>query len=151
MTMHFLPFLGRHLKDDQVIELLEHYDMDVVYDFDRLHENMPDKYWAVSKAHGFQFRFTEEQRLDAIFLYLAPVEGFSAIDRSGIDVPLFGAVSEVEAHCTGNGLPFAQGHVRPGALAECDWGRVDTDEWSAHYDFRKGALTIICLSLPRKR
>src|SRR5438067_1125008 len=128
--MQFLPLLGRHLKDNQVVELLEHYDMDVVYDFDRLHENTPDKYWAASKAHGFQFRFTAEQRLDAIFLYVAPVEGFSVINLSEIEVPLFGGVSEVEAHCAANGLRFARGHVGPGALAERDWGRVETDEWS---------------------
>ena len=149
--MHFLPLLGRHLKDDQVIELLDHYGMDVVYDFDRLHENTADKYWAASKAHGFQFRFNAEQKLDAIFLYVAPVEGFSIINRSEIDVPFFVGVSEVEAHCNAKGLRFAQGRVALGVLAERDWGRIDTDEWSAHYDFRKGALTIIGLSLARKR
>jgi hypothetical protein len=149
--MRFLPLLGRHLKDDQVIELLELYNMDVVYDFDRLHENTPDKYWAASKAHGFPFRFTGEQRPETIFLYVASVDGFSAINRSEIDVPLFDGVSEVEAHCTVNGFRFARGHLGPGALAERDWGRVDTDEWSAHYDFRQGGLTLISLSLPRKR
>jgi hypothetical protein len=57
--MEFLPLLGKHLKDDEVIEVLEWANMEVVYDFDRLHENTPDVYWASATAEGFQFRFDE--------------------------------------------------------------------------------------------
>ena len=34
---------------DEVIEILEGLDMEVIYEFDRLHENTPDIYWAASK------------------------------------------------------------------------------------------------------
>jgi hypothetical protein len=39
--MQYLPLLGKHLKDDDVVEVLEWADAEVVYDFDRTHENMP--------------------------------------------------------------------------------------------------------------
>ena len=149
--MHFLPLLGKRLKDDEVLELLEDHDIEVVYDFDRLHENTPDKYWAASKKDGFQFGFSEAQVLDVVFLYAAPVEGFSAIDRADLDVPVFAGVTEVEAHCAAKNLGFKKGQVRGGVLADRDWARIDAGEYSIHYDFRAGVLTIITASLPRKK
>ena len=45
--MNLGDLLGRMLKDDDVLEVLEAYEVEtVVYDFDRNHENMEDVYWA---------------------------------------------------------------------------------------------------------
>jgi len=38
--MEFRQLRGKLMKDDDVIEVLEHYDMRVIYDFDRTHGNM---------------------------------------------------------------------------------------------------------------
>jgi len=51
--MDFESLLGRQLKDDEVVEVLEARDMQVVYDFDRTHENLEDVYWAAAQASGF--------------------------------------------------------------------------------------------------
>ena len=40
--MHLLPVLGKSLKDDDVIDILDDMEMDVIYDFDRLHEGQPE-------------------------------------------------------------------------------------------------------------
>ena len=149
--MQFLPLLGKRLKEDAVLELLEDYDIEVVYDFDRLHENTADKYWAASKKDGFQLRFSAEQTLDVVFLYTAPVDGFAAVDSSDLDIPLFSGVAEVEAHCTARSLRFTKGQMRGGVLAERDWVRIDADTHSTHYDFRGGVLTIVSLLLPKKK
>ena len=41
--MHLLQLLGQSLKDDDVIDILEGLEMDVINDFDRLHEGQTDK------------------------------------------------------------------------------------------------------------
>jgi hypothetical protein len=154
--MKFLPLLGKRLKDDEVVDILECDDVTVIYDFDRSHENIPDVFWASAQKEGYQLRFDERQVLDVIFLYVLPLDGFNAIDLSAIDVPVFASVSQVEAHCAAESLHFVKGQVRGGVLAECDWARIDTDRWSLHYDFRNDGggffqlLTLITLSLPRK-
>ena len=135
-----------------MLEILEDHDIEVVYDFDRLHENIADKYWASATKAGFQLSFDAEQVADAIFLYLAPLEGFDPVDCSDLDVPLFASVSDVEAHCVIKGLRFATGQVRPGMLlAERDWVRIDSDRSSIHYDFRKGVLSVVTISKPWTR
>ena len=63
--MQFLPLLGRQLKDNDVIDILEGFEMEIVYDFDRLHEGQPDKYWASAKQAGFQLGFDADQSLGA--------------------------------------------------------------------------------------
>ena len=69
--MHLLPLFGMSLKDDDVIDILDDMEMDVIYDFDRLHEGQPDKYWAAAQTAGIQLRFDEAQILDTIFLHRA--------------------------------------------------------------------------------
>ena len=55
--MNLIPLLRRNLKDPEIIEFLDRYDIRVEYNFDRDFENRPDSYWAESKAHGFALRF----------------------------------------------------------------------------------------------
>ena len=73
--MQLLPLLGRQLKDDDVIAILEGFEMEVVYDFDRLHEGQPDKYWASSEPAGFQLGFDAGQTLYICFLHITPKIG----------------------------------------------------------------------------
>jgi hypothetical protein len=47
--MRFTNLLGQGLKSDAVVALLEQYEIDVTYDFDRLHEGAEDRYWASFK------------------------------------------------------------------------------------------------------
>jgi hypothetical protein len=92
--MHVLPLLGKATKDDVVIDLLEDLEMSVIYDFDRLHEGQPDKYWAAAKQAGIQLRFDESQTLDVIFLYIVPDEGFAAYKQRDLDIPIFASIPE---------------------------------------------------------
>ncbi|MEX2607889.1 MAG: hypothetical protein WD708_11130 [Kiritimatiellia bacterium] len=59
--MKYLDLLGKQLKSDDVIDILERDALDVVYAFDRLHENQPDEYWVSSRAEGIQMRFKPHQ------------------------------------------------------------------------------------------
>jgi hypothetical protein len=87
--MKYIDLLGQHLKSDAVIDVLECDDLDVVYAFDRLHENRPDVYWVASKAEGVQMRFNEDQILDVMFFYIQPDEGFSSCDPESLGIQLF--------------------------------------------------------------
>ncbi len=72
-AMKFLPLLGKLLKDDEVVAVLEQADMEVIYDFDRLHENTPDKYWAESKKHGYNCGLTLIRSSTLFFYTLRPL------------------------------------------------------------------------------
>jgi hypothetical protein len=144
--MYFLCYLGDHLKSDEVIEVLEHLDMEVIYAFDRSHENIPDAYWAAAHSHGFQFRFDEKQILDTIFLYLEPDEGFEPLAQDQeYDVPFFSFFKEAQAHGARNGWPAETGKVDfLGVVRE--WIRFRFEEHTVHYEFRKEKLAMVTLS-----
>ena len=139
--MKFLPLIGKHLKDDDVIELLEDFDAVVIYDFDRLHENMPDVYWAACKRQGIQFRFDANQVLDTVFLYLENREEFDPIGPADIeDIQLFAGGADVEAHCAATGAEFKKGGPSDGTKS---WARIDSPDKSIHYEFVDGGLSMV--------
>lgn len=107
--MQFIPLLNKKLKDDEIIEILEGLDIEVVYEFDRLHENMPDIYWATSKPEGFQFRFDEAQKLAVVFLHITPDDDFAAVSQHDCDIPLFESKQEVLAFGEAQHLQVAKG------------------------------------------
>jgi len=66
----FLSFIGKRLKDDDVINILDRGQVEVVYDFDRSHENIPDRYWAgiprdwvrlEHEKHAVHYEFRSDQ------------------------------------------------------------------------------------------
>ncbi len=130
--MQLLPLLGRQLKDDDVIDILEASDMEVVYDFDRLHEGQPDVYWAASKQDGMQLRFDAAQTLDTIFLYITPSDGFVAFAQGCCDVPFFATPSQVEAFGFAQSLQVAKGQADFLGVSR-DWVRLGFGAYSVHY------------------
>ena len=44
--MDLLPLLRSHLKSDVMRDHLETWDAQVVYEYDRTHEDIPGEYWA---------------------------------------------------------------------------------------------------------
>ena len=141
--MTFLPLLGKQLKDDEVIGILEGLDMEVIYEFDRLHENMPDIYWATSKSKGFQFRFDDSQRLEVVFLHITPDDGFTAVSQDDCDVPFFGSKQR-------GGIRQAQHlQVTKGSAdflgVHRDWLRLSFATHSINYTFQRGSLATVTI------
>ncbi|MFT3806819.1 hypothetical protein [Arenimonas sp.] len=139
--MKMLSLLGKSLKNDEVIELLEAYDVDVIYAFDRLHENSPDVYWASINDLGLQLRFDESQRLDTIFCHVLPREGFGPILTETIGVPIFDSYVLAEQACRRDGLQY-KSSSSPGA-----WLKILTPGHDAHYQFKDGRLAMVTLML----
>lgn len=145
--MRFATLLGAHLKSDEVIAILEQFEIDVTYDFDRLHECAEDRYWAGSKERGFLFRFSQAQLLDTIFLYMRPREGYAAIDRTELDVPIYDSFEDAEAAAVLGGTPFVHSATIPGN-PERWWIKLNMGSWTIHYQYTKeGHLRGITLSV----
>jgi hypothetical protein len=143
--MMFLPLLGKMLKDDEMIEILEGSDIEVIYEFDRLHENVPDVYWASSKPQGFQFRFDGSQRLDVVFLHVVPGDGYAAVSQHDCDVTFFGSKAGVEAFGEAQQLHVIKGSADfLGVIRE--WVRLGFASHSIHYEFRAGSPAMVSIS-----
>ena len=102
--MHLAEYVGQKLKSDSVIEILEHFDMQVLYDFDRLHENTPDSYSSSAREAGFELRFNEEQILDTIWCYIEPRFGFSPVDKEIVGAPILESFLDARSYAHESGV-----------------------------------------------
>ncbi len=147
--MQLLPLLEKQLKDDDVIDVLESFDMEVVYDFDRLHEGQPDKYWASSKRAGFQLGFDAAQTLEVVFLYITPSNGFAAYSQTDIDIPIFTTTAEVQSFGESQRLEVSKGRADFMGIAR-DWARLGFTTHSIHYEYHGGSLALITITRARR-
>lgn len=143
--MKLVSYLERMLKDDAVIELLEHYDMEVIYQFDRLHENTADAYSSGARSAGFQLQFNEHQVLDTVWAYVKPRDGYVAVEPSILGVPCYSSFAEAVAAAQALGLPLS----KPASGSEA-WIRLEGDRNWHHYEFADGELALVTLMLPWK-
>ena len=142
--MQFLGLLGKNLKDDSIMELLELHDVDVIYEFDRNHENMDDIYWAKFRDHGFLFRFNENQILEVVFLYVAANEEFMPIAHGEIDVPVYDSFEVAKTAFEKEGLEYKEGSVDD---SNQKWIKVSHALFESHYEFKDEQLRMITLML----
>jgi len=134
--MRVLPLLGKPLKSDEIMEVLEIHEMNVVYDFDRLHENIPDRYVVNSKEGGFELQFDERQVLDVIFLHIKPEHGFAPFALSLSDIPICGTIEDVSRLGTDLGVSTTSGEGKLFGISR-KWTRLEFPKYSVHYEFRE--------------
>jgi hypothetical protein len=143
--MNLSKLLGKRLRDDEVLDVFEACQIqDVIYDFDRWHENLPDKYWAQAKAFGFQLGFNHVQVLNVVFCYIIPEEGFSAVDPGIVGVPIHDTFDDAERACKLNRSRYS---ISPAKQLKL-WLRVEEAGAWAHYQFVDGHVIRVTLSLP---
>lgn len=136
--MNLFSLLGLALKSDEVIELIEDEQVNVVYDFDRLHENAPDVYWASSPQAGFELEFDARQVLRTIFMYALPRGRFSAISPSIAGVPFYQTFAVASAGFQDHSIPFRTSAEGQG------WIKGDFGTYQLHYEFDgEGALSLV--------
>ena len=78
--MKHLDLLGSELKSDFLCDLFETYDVQVVYEYDRTHENLADVYRAEIPDLGLQFVFDEGQLLQTLFMQPVEVTTFNPFE-----------------------------------------------------------------------
>ena len=146
--MDFTNLLGKQLKDDRVLQLLEDYDIDVIYSFDRLHEGTEDIYWAQFKENGFQLRFDETQKLDVIFLYMVARDGYTPISSSEIDVPIYQSFAEARVDFEANNLDYTNYPSEdPSDPWYQRWIKTNNGVYTRHYEFKDNKPRMITLGL----
>ena len=143
--MDLLNLLGKQLKDDELIDLLEDYDVEVVYSYDRLKENQPDEYWASIPELGIQLNFDENQTLNTTFIFLEKKDGFEVANLGVFPLPQFKSKEAMRQHAESEEIPYTEGQGdflgKP-----YDWIRFDYPKYKLHYDFGGGCLKQISLS-----
>lgn len=153
ILIEFTKLLGVHLKDDLIVDILESYDMEVIYDFDRLHENNSDVYWARANEAGFLLRFDEKQVLATIFLYLVPREGYAPVQRENFDVTVHETFDEAEQEFKENAIPYEVSSGEPTRASRILgfssmhklWIKGDRGRYTVHYQFENGRVSMITL------
>ncbi len=140
--MDLIPLLGLQLKDPRIIEILEMASADVVYDFDRLFEGLPDKYWASINESGLQLRFNSEQKLDTIFITITRKVTDAYFNS---EIPWFESPEEAQRY---NLPPIAGRTTGGGDLfgTPTRWVRLEFPSYHIHYEFRPLTLAMVTLS-----
>jgi hypothetical protein len=137
--MNLAQYLGCELKSDEVIELLEHFEMEVIYDFDRLHENTADSYNSLARAAGFELRFNQDQVLETIWCYVQARDGFTPIAPDLAGVPFYETIDAAQSAAREKGWKAV---VAPNGTA---WIRLEKDGARHHYEFSSGRLALVTL------
>jgi hypothetical protein len=143
-----IEYIGQKLKDDDVVDLLEQYEMEVIYHFDRHHENSPDEYASAASASGFELRFDDRQVLTTIFCYVEERDDFLAVDPSAVGVAFF--VSPAEARKAGEKEGVNCKHKSDVEFLgrRLSWVSFEKGNRKMHYEYSDRGLSLITLSLP---
>jgi hypothetical protein len=144
--MNIFPLLGRSLKSDEVIEFLELWDAEVVYDFDREHENVPDAYHTAAKAAGVEMLFDATQALTTVFLRINATDDFAAFDLSQSDIPSFDTIEDAKRFAAKKGLSATRGHAIFLERSR-DWIKLGFATHTVHYEFVGGVLDMVTVAL----
>ncbi len=143
--MNLIPLLRRRLKDPEIIEVLDHYDFRVQYDFDRDLENRPDSYWAESAEHGLALRFDENQRLVTVFVYIQAADGLNRCPIETFDFALFEDFDIARSHAESKQFRHSLNAGKPGIP---QWLRIEHENCFVHYEFNDSGLRLVTLMLP---
>lgn len=140
--MNLVSLLGKALKDDEVIELLADWDAEVIYDFDRLHENTPDRYWASLRELGVELRFDERQKLVTAFCYIEGRDGFSPASPEHVGAPIYASFAQAKAACERERLEHSTSpHTE-------QWLKILGSTHHVHYEFMDDRLSLVTITLP---
>lgn len=124
--------VGTQLKSDEMIDLLETYDLSVLYEFDRLHEGESDSYTVESEELSLALRFDEHQSCTTIFVFAPAV----ATGKKFVSFPELESPAEIEAYAARHALKLRKGR---------GWLRCDGPERCVHYEFEGDELTKVTI------
>jgi len=141
--MTHLDLLGTPLKSEFLFDLLETYDVQVVYGYDRTHENLPDEYHAEVSELGLQFVFDENQMLRTLFMTPMEITTFNPFEDDE-RVRRFASKADAREYAKENDVPTSEGESD--FMGERrDWIRFEGATHSVHYEFVDSALKMITL------
>ena len=141
--MNHLDLLRTPLKSDFLFDLHETYDVRVVYEYDRTHENLADQYHAEISDLGLQFVFDENQILQTLFITPVEITTFNPFENDE-RVRRFASKSEAREYAIENDIHTSEGEGD--FMGEHrDWIRLESDTHSVHYEYVDSTLKMITL------
>ena len=143
--MKLADYLGKQLKSEEVVDLIEANGLEVVYEIDRLREGAPDSYHVSDKSAGFEILFDETQRARTIFCHVIAEDGFSAVDPAVVGVPFLYSIAEVEATGRAMECEFSRKEGIEFLGRELSWAKLTFGTRAWHYEFENAALRKITL------
>lgn len=132
------------MRSRDVVDLLERFDLDVIYNFDRLEEGEPDTYTVRAAAEGFELRFDEKQRLEVIWCHVLDSDSFAPIDTDCIGVFIPDSMADAKRHAASTGHPV---RISEG-VGTSGFVRVDAPDKWVHYEFQDGELRMVTIMRP---
>jgi hypothetical protein len=114
--------------------------MDVIYNFDRLHEGTPDQYSAAAPDEGFELGFDERQVLTTIWCYIRARNQFAPIEPEMVGVYSPETWADAKEYALSENARHSE---NPGA-----WLRIERDELWVHYEFSGDVLALVTLMSP---
>jgi hypothetical protein len=144
-----IEYIGLGLKADEVVDLLEQHDMEVIYRFDRLHENSPDEYSSAAPEAGFQLSFDENQVLTTVFCHVKGRDGFAPVDPAMVGVAILPTPAAARATGERDGMNclFKDGVRFLGRTLS--WVSFEVGHRKIHYEYEDDGLALITLSRPQ--
>lgn len=132
--MKYLNLLGVDLKNDFLCDLFETYDVQVIYEYNRTHENLPDEYRAEIPALGLQFVFDERRIFKTLFMKQFAISIFNPFDEDDERLLKSGSKAEALQYTRDNGMPYSEGKA-DFMGEERDWVRLEYEGYSVHYEY----------------
>lgn len=142
--MKYLDLIGMELKHDFLCDLFETYDVEVIYAYDRTHENLPDQYKAEIPDLGLQFIFDDSQACTTLFM--RPVKGnsFNPFDEDEERLKRFDSKADALIYARDNDVHTTEG--KAAFMGEVrDWVRFECSTYSIHYEYVDSRLQMITI------
>ena len=144
--MTYIDLLGMPLKSDFLCDLFETYDVQVVYEYDRTHENLADEYRAEIPDLGLQFVFDESQTFKTLFKEQVEINTFNPFDGEGEEFKLFESKGDAKLFAVENGIQISEGSAELFG-EERDWVRFEYSSYTIHYEYVGSKLRMITLQV----
>ncbi len=145
--MEYLDLIGTPLKNDTLLDLFETYDVEVIYRYDRTHENMDDEYVAEIPEMGLEFLFDSSQRLATIFMKKVEHNGFNPFDghdprsvpfKTGIEAMEWAREKSIDANHQESQKDDIFGEIP-------EWVKLNFETFYIHYEFLDGSVSMVTL------
>ena len=145
--MDFVSLIGSHLKSNEIIEILELYDLDIVYDFDRLYEGSPDVFHVSAFGQGFELTFNEAQELETVFLYILPRDSYSSFPADAMPVTAYISTEEAKEEFKFSGVKYNESPKEIPEYPGLAWIRGEFEGYTTHYQFNDRALEMVTITI----
>ena len=145
--MKYISILGEPLKSVFLIDLFETYDVDVIYEYDRVFEGAEDEYRAAIPEIGLEFIFDASQQLMTLFMNKVEHSGYNPFEGEDPRSASFSSAKEAMKHAEVNGIRVEHRE------ASTDSFLGDIPEWvkfffvghSLHYSFNAAGVNKVTL------